>query len=519
MKITTEQHDGASEAGNDQLASRGARRVHDPGPGNDPRRWLALAVIAVSQLMIVLDASIVTIALPSAQHDLHISNANRLWVVTAYTLAFGGLLLLGGRIADYRGRKRVFLVGLFGFAAASAIGGLAPNAATLFAARAVQGAFAAVMAPAALSIISVTFTEARERARAFGVYGAVSGGGAALGLIAGGVLTQYASWRWCLLVNVPVAAMAMAAAIYVINEGRAAEGRRHYDIPGALTVTLGVVSLVYAFTRAETEGWGSTATVAFLAASVILLAAFVVIELRSAYPLLPLRVVLNRNRGGSYLTSLLIGMALVAMFLFLTYYFQGTLHYSALKSGFAFLPFSLGVIVSAAVAARLLPRFGPRVLMVIGMIMAAVGLALLTQIGAHTGYFSNVLPAEIVISLGGGLVFVALSSTALIGVANADAGVASALVNATQQVGSSLGVALLSTVAGTATANYLTTHGATSVTRAAALVHGYTMAFAYSAVLVGVGAVAALLLVRANRSDLAATEEATSPPPQRNVAA
>jgi predicted MFS family arabinose efflux permease len=296
--------------------------------------------------------------------------------------------------------------------------------------------------------------------------------------------------------------MAMAAAIYVINEGRAAEGRQHYDIPGALTVTLGVVSLVYAFTRAQAEGWGSTTTVAFLAASVILLAAFVVIELRTASPLLPLRVVLNRNRGGSYLTSLLIGMTLVAMFLFLTYYFQGTLHYSALKSGFAFLPFSLGVIVSAAVAARLLPRFGPRVLMVIGMIMAAVGLALLTQIGVHTGYLSHILTAEIVTSLGGGLVFVALSSTALIGVADADAGVASALVNSTQQVGSSLGVALLSTVAATATASYLTTRGATSVTRAAALVHGYTMAFAYSAVLVGVGAVAALLLVRANRSAL-----------------
>jgi MFS family permease len=232
------------------------------------------------------------------------------------------------------------------------------------------------------------------------------------------------------------------------------------------------------------------------------LAAFVVIELRTASPLLPLRVVLDRNRGGSYLTSLLIGMTLVAMFLFLTYYFQGTLHYSALKSGFAFLPFSLGVIVSAAVAARLLPRFGPRVLMVIGMIMAAVGLALLTQIGVHTGYLSHILTAEIVTSLGGGLVFVALSSTALIGVADADAGVASALVNTTQQVGSSLGVALLSTVAATATASYLTTRGATSVTRAAALVHGYTMAFAYSAVLVGVGAVAALLLVRANRSAL-----------------
>ena len=314
-----------------------------------------------------------------------------------------------------------------------------------------------------------------------------------------------------------MAGTVIAAAIYVVSESSAAEGRQHYDIPGALTVTLGVVSLVYAFTRAGTDGWGSTTTVALLAASVILLAAFVAIEVRTAYPLLPLRVVLDRNRGGSYLTSLLIGMTLVAMFLFLTYYFQGTLHYSALRSGFAFLPFSLGVIMSAGVAARLLPRSGPRVLMVIGMIMAAVGLALLTRIGAHTGYLSHILTAEIVISLGGGLVFVALSSTALIGVADADAGVASALVNTTQQVGGSLGVALLSTVAGTATANYLTAHGATTVTRAAAIVHGYTMAFAFSAVLLGVGAVAALLLVRANRNDVAATEEVTSPSPRRNV--
>jgi EmrB/QacA subfamily drug resistance transporter len=501
------------------MPSRRAELIVVSEPAVDPRRWLALGVIAVSQLMIVLDASIVTIALPSAQHGLHISNADRQWVITAYTLAFGGLLLLGGRIADHLGRKRVFLVGLFGFAAASAIGGLAPNAATLFGARALQGAFAALMAPAALSIISVTFTETRERARAFGVYGAISGGGAAIGLIAGGLLTQYASWRWCLLVNVPVAAMAIAAAIYVVNESRVAEARQHYDIPGALTVTLGLVSLVYAFTKAETDGWGSTTTVALLAVSVILLAAFVGIELRTDHALLPLRVVLDRNRGGSYLMSLLFGMTLLGMFVFLTYYLQGTLHYSPLKSGFAFLPYSLGVIVSAAVAAQLLPRLGPRVLMVTGMIMTAVGLILLTQIGAHTGYPSLILPAEIVTSLGGGLGFVALSSTALIGVADADAGVASGLVNTTQQVGGSLGIALLNTLAATATANYLTSHGATSAAHAAAIVHGYTMAFALSAGLLGAGAVAALLLVRANRRDLPATEEVAVPPPERSAAA
>jgi EmrB/QacA subfamily drug resistance transporter len=481
-------------------------KVDDPSV--DPKRWFALAVIAISQLMIVLDASIVTIALPSAQHGLHISTANRQWILTAYTLAFGGLLLLGGRVADYLGRKRVFVVGLIGFAAASALGGLAPDAAALFGARALQGAFAAIMAPAALSLISVTFTEPHERARAFGVYGAISGGGAAIGLIAGGVLTQYASWRWCLLVNVPVAAVAAVAALYVVRESRSTEETRHYDIPGALTSTIGLVSLVYAFTKAETDGWSSGTTLAFLAISIVLLVAFVAIELRTSFPLLPLRVVLDRNRGGSYLTSLLVGLALFGMFLLLTYYMQGTLHYSALKCGIAFLPFSAGIVVSATVAAQLLPRVGPRVLMVIGTVMATVGLVLFTQLGVHSGYASHLLPGMLVISLGMGLVFVPLTSTALIGVDERDSGVASALVNTTQQVGGSLGTALLNTVAATATANYLVSHKG-SAAQAASLVHGYTEAFTISAVLLGVGAVAALVLVRANRSDVVATETAT----------
>ncbi len=464
----------------------------------DPKRWLALAIIAISQLMIVLDGSIVNIALPSAQHALHISTANRQWVITAYTLSFGGLLLLGGRVADYLGRKRVFIVGLIGFATSSAIGGLAPNAAALFGARALQGAFAALMAPAALSLISVTFTEAHERARAFGVYGAISGGGAAIGLIAGGVLTQYASWRWCLLVNVPVAVFAASAALYVVRDTRPERAQRHYDLPGALTATLGLVALVYAFTKAETGGWLSAGTLGFLGGALVLLAAFVALELRSDHPLLPLRVVVDRNRGGSYLTSLLAGLALFGMFLFLTFYLQGTLHYSALKSGFAFLPFSLGIIVSATVAAQLLPRFGPRALMVTGMLMATAGLILFTGIGVHSSYLTHVLPAVVIISLGMGLVFVPLSSTALTGVDERDAGVASALVNTTQQVGGSLGTALLNTVAATATTTYLRSHGATSAIKAAGIVHGYSVAFTLSAILLGVGAITALLLIRPN---------------------
>ncbi len=471
-------------------------------PGPDPKRWLALVVIAISQLMIVLDASIVNIALPSAQRALHISNADRQWVVTAYTLAFGGLLLLGGRISDYVGRKRVFVIGLLGFAASSALGGLAPDAALLFGARALQGAFAALMAPAALSLLTVTFTEPRERARAFGVYGGIAGGGAAIGLVLGGLLTQYASWRWCLLVNVPVALVAALAASRVVRESRA-EGRAHYDIPGAVTVTLGLVALVYGFTKAETDGWASSTTITLLAAAVALLAAFVTIEMRSSHPLLPLRVVLDRNRGGSFLASLLVGAALFGMFLFLTYYLQGTLHYSALKSGFAFLPFSVGIIASAGLASGLLPRFGPRNLMAIGLGLATVGMVWFTQIAVGSSYALHVLPAEIIMSVGMGLVFVPLSSTALVGVADHDAGVASALVNTTQQVGGSLGTALLNTIAASATASYLVAHrGATAV----GLVHGYTTAFVFSAVLLAVGLVATVLLVRAGRDDIPAAD-------------
>ena len=304
-------------------------------------------MIAVAQLMIVLDASVVTIALPSAQRALGISVANRQWVMTAYTLAFGGLLLLGGRIADYFGRKRMFVISLLGFAGASALGGLAQNAAMLFSARALQGSFAAVMAPSALSLITVTFTEPKERARAFGVYGAIAGGGAAIGLILGGVLTQYASWRWTLLINVPIAVLAAVFATRLVRESRS-ETRKGYDVAGAVTATAGLLSLVYGFTRAGSDGWGSARHGrASWRLAAVLLASFVLIERNSSHPLLPLRVVLDRNRGGSFIAALLVGIAMFATFLFLTYYFQGTLGYSAVRTGFAFLPFSLGIIGGA----------------------------------------------------------------------------------------------------------------------------------------------------------------------------
>jgi EmrB/QacA subfamily drug resistance transporter len=467
----------------------------------DANRFRALAVIAIAQLMIVLDATVVTIALPSAQKALGLSVNDRQWVFTAYTLAFGGLLLLGGRIADYLGRKRMFVLSLLGFAGASALGGLARDPAMLFGARAVQGAMAAIMAPSALSLIQVTFTEPRERARAFGVFGGISGGGAAIGLILGGLLTQYVSWRWTLLINVPIAIGAAFFATRLVRESRG-ERRSTYDIPGALTSTLGLLALVYGFTKAETDHWGSPTTLSFVMIGVALLVVFTLIEWRTANPLLPLRVVADRNRSGSFLSMLLLGIGLFATFLFLTYYFQQILGYSAVKTGFAFLPFSVGIIAGATIASQLLPRIGPRPLIVGGLLLGSLGLILFTQVGTHSSYLTQLLPAELITSLGVGTAFVPLSSTALIGVEPSDAGVASALVNTAQQTGGTLGVAFLNTVAAAATTNYLAAHHGGGSAAATAIVHGYTVGFSISAGLLGGAAVLALLLLRARRTDV-----------------
>ncbi len=483
----------------------------------DPRRWWALAVLAAAQLMIILDASIVNIALPSAQRELGISNADRQWVVTAYTLAFGSLLLLGGRIADYTGRKRTFLIGLTGFALASAIGGLAPTAELLFAARALQGAFAALMAPAALSLVTVTFTEPHERAKAFGVFGALAGAGAAIGLIVGGVLTEYTSWRWCLGVNVPVAIIVGLAAIPIVHESKA-HGDTRYDIPGVLLATTGLFSLVYGFTEAAkaahpenpadtaVQGWGDPKTIAWLVAAAVLLVAFVAWERRSRNPMLPLRVVLDRNRGGSYLTFLLVGAGLFAMFLFLTYYFQLNLGYSPLKAGFAFLPFSAALILSAGVVAQLLPRVGPKRLMVPGLSLAIIGMLLLTRIGPDTSYWTHVLPSLLLLSVGLANVFIPASSTALLGVQAHDAGVASAVLNTSQQIGGSLGTALLNTLFAGAVTAFLTAN-VTSPAQAKAMaplafIHGYHVAF-FAGAMLFVGAwLVSFLVINARRQDV-----------------
>ena len=477
----------------------------------DPNRWRALVVIAIAQLMVVLDASIVNIALPSLQADLGITDANRQWVVTAYTLAFGGLLLLGGRIADYWGRKRSFLVGLLGFAGASAIGGIAQNQDMLFASRALQGAFAALLAPAALSLITVTFTDSKERAKAFGVYGGLSAGGAAIGLILGGLLTEYASWRWCLLVNVPIAIVAFVLATANVHESKA-QGDTRYDIPGALTSTIGLVSLVYGITKAGQDGWGSSVTLSWLGGAVVMLAIFLLIERKTSHPLLPMRIITERNRGASYLTSFIVGSGLFGMFLFLAYFFQGILLYSPVKAGLLFLPFSVGVGISAGAASQLLPRFGPRIISFIGLLMASTGLILLTRLEPTSSYTADILPALMILSLGMGLVFVPISATALFAVGNHDAGVASAVLNTCQQIGGALGTAFLNTIAVTATTNYFIdnqvdpTNPANGVAVAAGLTHGFTQAFMWSAGFMVLASIVWVLMINADKDTLAVND-------------
>jgi EmrB/QacA subfamily drug resistance transporter len=482
-----------------------------PQAAVDPRRWAALAVIAVAQLMIVLDATIVNIALPQAQEDLGISDVDRQWIITAYTLAFGGFLLFFGRVADYTGRKRAFMIGLIGFAVASALGGLAQDAWVLFVARAMQGLFGALMAPAALSLLSVTFQDPKERARAFGVFGAIAGAGAAVGLLLGGVLTEFASWRWTLGVNVPISLVAVAAAVWAVRESRA-QGDTRYDIPGIVLATTGLVSLVYGFAEAE-GGWTEPSTLLFLSLGVLLLAAFVVVEARSDHPLLPLRVVLDRNRGGSYLTFLLVGAGLFAMFLFLTLYFQVARGWSPLETGFAFLPFAGMIVVMAGIVAQLLPRVGPRPLMVTGLALAVTGMLLLLRLDLDSSFWVDIAPAQLIMGVGMSLVFIPASATALSAVGSRDAGVASATLNTAQQVGGSIGTALLTTVYVQAVDGVIAADPAAaqpgSVALLEAQIAGYHDAFLWGAAFLAAALVVAAVLVNARPSQVA-TQDAAS---------
>ena len=455
------------------------------------RRWTILAILAIAQLMVVLDATIMNVALPSAQRALHFANTERQWIVTAYALAFGSLLLLGGRISDLFGRKWTFIAGLAGFATASAIGGAAQSFGMLAAARAFQGAFGALLAPAALSLMTTTFTDPAERNKAFGIWGAIAGSGAAIGLILGGVLTQTLSWRYSMYVNLVFATIAITGALTLLhNQAPAVKPR--LDIPGVLTVSAGLFSLVYGFSHAQTTSWGNHTTIGFLITGILLLAAFAVIESRSRNPLLPLRIVTNRNRGASFLSIGIAGAAILSLLLFLTYYLQQNRGYSPITTGVAFLPMAASVMIAAIIATnKLRDRFGPRPLVVAGMLLGGGGMLYLTRLGVASSYATDVLPALVMLGVGFGLVISTSINSATLGVKAADAGVASATVSASQQIGGSLGTALLSTIAASALANYITsahTHP-TSTLIAHAQVHGYTTAFAWAAAMFAVGAV------------------------------
>jgi EmrB/QacA subfamily drug resistance transporter len=478
-----------------------------PGPEPASRRWPALAFIGVAQLMVALDATIVSIALPSAQRALGVSDADRQWMITAYTLAFGGLLLLGGRVGDRFGRKRTFLVGLAGFALASALGGAAATFGVLVMARALQGAFGALLAPTALSLLATMFIEPRERAKAFAVYGAIAGSGAAVGMISGGVLTEYLSWRWCLYVNIPIAVVAAAGAwTFLGTDGAARRGR--FDIPGVLLAGAGLVALVYACTRAATDSWGATTVVAQLTASGVLLMLFVLRETHATEPLLPLHIVLDRDRGGAYLTVALVIAGLFGAFLFLTYYLQVVLHYSPLRTGLAFLPITVATqIGSVAIASRLMPRVPAAALMVPGALLAAGGMALLTQLQVNSGYLALVLPAEVLLGVGTACVMAPAVSIGTLGVERRQAGAAAATVNTAQQIGGSLGTALLNTIAATATAAYLARRPE-SAQPADALVHGYRTATAWGTAVLVTAAVVAAVLIHAGRSGKRRSEAA-----------
>ena len=486
-------------------------------------RWAVLALLGVAQLMVVLDATIVTIALPSAQHDLGFSTDSRQWVVTAYALAFGSLLLLGGKLGDLFGRKWTFIAGLIGFAAASAIGGLAQSFGMLVAARALQGAFGALLAPSALSLLTVTFAGSPDRAKAFGIFGAIAGGGASVGLVLGGVLTQTLSWRWCLYVNLLIAIPTVLAGLRLVQNHRP-ETRPRIDVPGVLLACGGLFALVYGFSNAETHSWSAPLTIVALAASVVLLASFVLVERVRADPLLPLKIVADRGRGGAYLSILLAGAGVFAVFLFLTYYLQNNLGYSPVKSGLAFLPLTgVLVVTSTYVQTRVLQRTGVKPLIAAGMTLGLISMLLFTRLAPGAGYVSHVLPSLLILGVGMGCIFAPAFGTATLGVEASEAGVASAMVNTSQQVGGSVGTALLSTLFASSVSSYVASHARSPGLADAASIHGYTTAFAWSAGIFAVGLLLSLVVLpskmRAPAPEAAEAAEAAEAPSAVGVVA
>ncbi|MGW2661096.1 MFS transporter [Nocardia tengchongensis] len=467
----------------------------EPTPATT-RQWAVLVVVSLTQLMIALDATVMNVALPSAQADLGFSDSGRAWVITAYTLAFGGLLLIGGRLSDLLGRRRALTIGLAGFALASGAAGLARNLAELVAARAAQGVFGALLAPTVLGLVSVTFADPRLRAKAFAVFGAIAGGGGAIGLVLGGLLTQTLSWRWCCYVNIALVAAVLAGSRLVVPGDRGIR-RERLDIVGAVLATGGVTAIVFGASQAATSGWASLSTLAPGAGGVIGLALFGLWEARVADPLLPLGLFAYRNRVGAVLTVACAVAGMLALFLFLTYYLQSVLGYGPLRAGLAFLPLSLAVAAAAQlISGRLTHRVAPRTLIVPGLCSAGVAMALLTRLTPDSHYASGVLPALLLLGAGMGCVFAPAISVATAEAPPRQAGVVAAVVNAGQQIGGSLGVAVLNTVATSAAAGFLA--GRPDRSAVAAVVHGYTVATAWAAALLFLAALAAGLLITGN---------------------
>ena len=483
--MTTTLDHGAPASGKKDSGRRGSHAV----------RWWVLAVLGVAQLMVTLDATVVNIALPAAQHDLGFSDGSRQWVITGYALAFGSLLLLGGRLGDLFGRRTTFVIGLIGFAGASVVGGAAGSFEILVAARVAQGLFAALLAPAALSLLSVTFTQPSERAKAFGIFGALGGAGGAIGLLLGGMLTEWASWRWVMYVNVAFAAVALVGAVLLLAKPVITE-RPKIDIPGTAVVSAALFAIVYAFAHVESTSWTNPVTLGFMIAGVILLAVFVWVESRVAHPLLPLRLVLDRTRGGSFLAVFVVGMGMFSIFLFLTYYLEASLGYSPIKTGLAFLPMVAGIVASSTtLPSLLLPRVGPKIVVSASFVVAASGMALLTQLELDSGYVADIMPGLILLGLGLGGVMTTSFQGATAGVHHEDTGVASALINTNQQVGGSISTALLTTVASSAGTDYLSSHKPGALIVAQAGVESYTATLAWGAGFFVVGAVLTAFLM------------------------
>jgi EmrB/QacA subfamily drug resistance transporter len=464
--------------------------------GSSTNRWLILVIACLAQFMVVLDATVVNVALPSIQHGLNFSASSLQWVVNAYTLIFGGFLLLGGRAADLLGRKRLFAVGVAVFSLASLLNGLAQTSGMLIAGRALQGLGGALVSPAALSIITTTFTRQEERTQALGVWSAIAAGGGAVGLLLGGVLTQLASWPWIFIVNVPVGIATLALTLRYIPESRVEGTHRTFDLAGAVTVTTGLVVLVFAIVKAQSFGWGSARTIGLLAAGVALIAVFTQIERRSKAPLVRLSIFRVRTLAAADIVLLLVASGMFGMFFFASLYVQEILGYSPLKAGLAFLPVTGGIVIGAGIAQQLIKRIGVRNVALVGITLAALGMVVLTQLPIHGSYVSDLLTGLLPMSIGMGLTFVPITLLGTSGVSDDDAGLASGLFNTAQQVGGSLGLAILSTLAASQTASLLKSGHTGFIGHQAALVSGYHVAFAAAAVMLGVGAIILALVVR-----------------------